>query len=305
MKKPHVTLLHRIFTCLLLFATATAVWAQEGGAAETKQESHSILKTILDGGPLLVMIWILILATSITMVTFIIQLFIQMRDEQLAPSALVESLRATIHAGNYQEAWEICRANKAYIALVLKGALERLGRGKDAVETALIEHGIREAQVLKTKNSYLSVIGVIAPMIGLLGTVIGMIGAFAVLGSSGVSDPRLLALRIGEVLMATASGLFIAIPAFIFYYYFRNRGTIVLVNADDNLNRLIEDIPFEELSGVSIGENFEAGAGAPARGAGTSRKVSVALTTNCPVCNGAIQPGLNPCPHCGATLEWA
>jgi biopolymer transport protein ExbB len=238
------------------------------------------------------------------MLTFIIQLFIVLRDEQLAPSALVESLQTTIQAGNYQEAWEICRANKAYVAQVLKGALERLGRGKEAVETALIEHGIREAQILKTKNSYLSVIGVIAPMIGLLGTVIGMMGAFAVLGASGVADPRTLALRIGEVLMATASGLFIAIPAFIFYYYFRNRATIVLVNSDDKLNRLIEDIPFEELAGVRIGENFAAGAGAPGVSQG-SRKVSMALTTNCPVCNGAIQAGQNPCPHCGATLDWA
>lgn len=273
-------------------------------AAEGTPENMNIIQTILHGGPLIVMIWLCILGTSMVMLTFIIQLFIILRDEQLAPKALVDSLHSTIHSGNYQEAWEICRANRAYIAQVLKGALERLGRGKDAVETALIEHGIREAQILKTKNSYLSVIGVIAPMIGLLGTVIGMMGAFAVLGSSGVADPRSLALRIGEVLMATASGLFIAIPAFIFYYYFRNRATIVLVNADDKLNRLVEDIPFEELSGVSIGENFEAGAGAPGVSHG-SRKVSMALTTNCPICNGAIQPGQNPCPHCGGTLDWA
>ena len=79
----------------------------------------------------------------------------------------------------------------------------------------------------------------------------------------------------------------------------------MLVAADDKLNRLIEDIPFEELAGVRIGENFEAGAGAPSAGQGESRKVSMALTTNCPVCNGSIQPGQNPCPHCGATLDWA
>jgi len=285
---------------LLLALTSPLAFAAEGG----REENLNMIQTIIKGGPLIVMIWIGILGTSMTMLTFIIQLFITMRDEQLAPSALVESLESTIRAGNYQEAWEICRANKAYVAQVLKGALERLGRGKEAVETALVEHGIREAQTLKTKNSYLSVIGVIAPMIGLLGTVIGMMGAFAVLGASGVAEPRTLALRIGEVLTATASGLFIAIPAFIFYYYFRNRGTIVLVNADDKLNRIIEDIPFEELAGVRIGENFEAGAGAPGV-SHSSRKVSVALTTNCPVCNGAIQAGQNPCPHCAATLDWA
>jgi biopolymer transport protein ExbB len=304
MKKSH-PILHRILTCLLaLGAAAATVHAQEA-AAEGAPKSMSILETILHGGPLIIMIWLAILATSVVMVTFIIQLFLTLRDEQLAPKALEESLKTTIQAGNYQEAWEICRANKAYIAKVLGGALERIGRGKEAVETALIEHGLREAQELKTKNSYLSVIGVIAPMIGLLGTVIGMMGAFAVLGSSGVADPRSLALRIGEVLMATASGLFIAIPAFIFYYYFRNRATIVVVNADDKLGRLVEDIPFDEISGVKIGEHFEAGAGAPVSGAGRSRRVSMTLTTNCPVCNGAIQPGLNPCPHCGATLEWA
>jgi len=291
-----------LLALLTLFAASPAAFAAEAGAAP---ESMNIIQTILHGGPLIVAIWLCIMGTSITMVTFIIQLFLKLRDEELAPRALVQSLDDTIRAGNYQEAWEICRANKAYIAQVLKGALERIGRGKEATEISIIEHGQREAQILKTKNSYLSVIGVIAPMIGLLGTVIGMMGAFAVLGQSGVSDPRQLALRIGEVLMATASGLFIAIPAFIFYYYFRNRATIVLVNADDKLNRLVEDIPFEEISGIRIGENFEAGAGAPSVGSGASHKVSVALTTNCPVCNGVIQPGLNPCPHCGSTLEWA
>ena len=297
LKKPLVILLA---TFAALFAATTAATAAEGAP-----ENMSIIETILHGGPLIIFIWLCILATSTAMVTFIIQLYIILRDENLAPKALVESLASTIAAGNYQEAWEICRANKAYIALVLKGALERLGRGKEAVETALIEHGVREAQTLKTKNSYLSVIGVVAPMIGLLGTVIGMMGAFAVLGSSGVQDPRALALRIGEVLMATASGLFIAIPAFIFYYYFRNRATIVLVNADDKLNRLVENIPFEELSGIRIGENFEAGAGAPTMDASRSHRVSKTLTTNCPVCNGVIQPGQNPCPHCGTTLDWA
>lgn len=298
--------LSRALACLALVLSGLGAFAQEGaGEAGGPAESHTILETIASGGPLIVLIWVAILATSVVMVTFIIQLFLSLRDEQLAPKALLDSLQATIGAGNYQEAWEICRANKAYIARVLKGALERIGRGKDAVENALIEHGLREAQVLRTKNSYLSVVGVVAPMIGLLGTVIGMMGAFAVLGASGVSDPRALALRIGEVLMATASGLFIAIPAFIFYYYFRNRSTIVLVNADDKLNYLVEDIPFEELGGIKIGENFEAGAGAPSGGLSSSRKVSMALTTNCPICNGTIQPGQSPCPHCGASLEWA
>jgi biopolymer transport protein ExbB len=238
----------------------------------------------------------------VIMVTLIIQLAISMQKTKLAPPPLVDSLRQLIGSGNYQEAWETCNANKNYLANVLKSGLSRIGRGKEAVETGLAEHGMREATLLRTRNSYLSVIGVVSPMMGLLGTVIGMMGAFAVLGSSGISNPQALSAKIGEVLMATATGLFIAIPAFISYYIFRNVSQKCIVLSDDTVNSLLLDIPYEELSGVQIGHNFNAGA---AIGMGGGRKVSMALTTNCPVCGGGVAPGSNPCPHCGATLEWA
>ncbi len=284
-------------------------YAQEGTdvAAGGEEEVHqqTVLQMIMHGGPLIIMIWLAIVATSVIMVTFIIQNILTLRNDRIAPPALIQSLRETISAGNYQEAWEICNANRNYLANVLKAALSRLGRGKEAVEDAIIEHGSREASIMRTRNSYLSVIGVVSPMIGLLGTVIGMMGAFSVLGKSGITDPRALSTSIGEVLLATASGLFIAIPAFVAYYVFRNRSQMVIVHGDDVINELVRDIPLDELSGVQIGDAFSAGAGGTAPGARQSRKVSVALTTNCPVCNGAVNPGQNPCPHCGATLQWA
>ena len=292
--------------CLLLLAlaaTSATGWAQDDAAAGGEQ-SKNIFQTIREGGGLIMAIWFAIVATSITMVTFIVQGILTLRKDKLAPPALVESLRQNMKAGNYQEAWEICNANKNYVANVLRAAITRIGRGNNAVEEAIIEHGVREATLLRTRNSYLSVIGVISPMIGLLGTVIGMIGAFSVLGSSGIGDPRALAAKIGEVLLATASGLFIAIPAFIFYYVFRNMTTAVVVHADDVVHQLVQDLPYAELEGVRIGADFNAG-GAVGMPLGGVRKVSMALATNCPVCNGAVNPGVNPCPHCGSTLDWA
>ena len=293
------SVIHRILPLFLLLASGSLTHA-----ADKPPDQMSILETILHGGPLIVMIWICILGTSMVLVTFSIQLFMVLRAENLAPKALMESLNSTIQAGNYQEAWETCKANKAYVAKVLQGALERLGRGQDAVQGALIEYGLRQAQPIKTKISYISVIGVIAPMIGLLGTVIGMMGAFAVLGSSGVADPRGLALRIGEVLMATASGLFIAIPAFIFYYYFRNLTTIVVGLADDKLQQLMLDVPYEELHGIIIGEGADSSYTPPVGHSGASQNIDAAAEANCPVCNGAISVGKTPCPHCGSPIDW-
>jgi biopolymer transport protein ExbB len=312
MHQPHSCSLRVLFFLLavggLQCLAAHGVFAQEGsdlGAPATAPADHSVLQTILGSGPLGLAIWVAILGASVTMVTFVIQNLISLRNDRLAPKPLIDSLQQVIGAGNYQEAWEICNANRNYLANTLKAGLERVGRGKDLFDDALAEHGLREAQLLRTRNSYLSVIGVVSPMIGLLGTVIGMMRAFSVLGSEGISNPRALATSIGEVLLATASGLFIAIPAFIFYYVFRNRTQAVIVHAEDKINVLVEDIPFEELQGVRIGENFSAGAGDEGTpGAKGSRRVSMALSTNCPVCNATVDPGTSPCPHCGAKLEW-
>ena len=292
-----------LLVCALALVIAPNVgFAEEG--AEAGQEAQSVFDTIREGGPLIMAIWGAIIGTSVTMVTLIIQNAMQLRKDKLAPLPLIHSLRQLIAAGNYQEAWETCNANNNYLSNVLRAGLSRIGRGKDAVEDGVSEHGLREATILRTRNSYLSVIGVVSPMIGLLGTVIGMMGAFAVLAGSGISDPRALSGKIGEVLLATASGLFIAIPAFVSYYIFRNLSQMCIVHADDVVNSLLIDIPYDELQGVQIGENFNAGVHQVGIATG-ARKISMSLGTNCPVCNGAVSPGVNPCPHCGATLDWA
>ena len=107
---------------------------------------------------------------------------------------------------------------------------------------------------MQTYISYLSVIGVCAPMIGLLGTVTGMIGAFAVLGSSGIGDPAALSGKIGEVLVATASGLIIAIPAFGSFYFLRNRAAKVLHDIQDTMASLLRKMPYDQLAGAHIGD---------------------------------------------------
>jgi len=92
-------------------------------------------------------------------------------------------------------------------------------------------------------------------MIGLLGTVTGMIRAFATLGASGIGDPSSLSSAIGEVLVATASGLFIAIPAFMAFYFLRNRATAALHHIQDIISSLFRKMPYEAMVGVHIGDD--------------------------------------------------
>ena len=243
---------------------------------------------------------------SVCMVWFTAEGFVMLRANKLAPPALIARLREAFSAGNYQEAWNICKTNRCFLSSVLAAGLERVGRNKDAVEFAIEETAIREANDLKTNTTYLSVIGVVSPMIGLTGTVWGMIGAFNALGQNGISNPALLAGKIGEVLIATMSGLVVAIPAFVFFYVLRARAQGAILYAESQVYRLLDDVPYEQLSGVRIGENFStepAGKTRAAR-AGVSQKVSRNVTTNCPSCNAPITVGTSPCPNCGTVLDW-
>jgi len=69
----------------------------------------------------------------------------------------------------------------------------------------------------------LGTIGNNAPFIGLLGTVMGIIKAFHDLSLAAVQGPQTVMAGISEALIATAVGLFVAIPAVVFYNYFKAR----------------------------------------------------------------------------------
>jgi len=84
--------------------------------------------------------------------------------------------------------------------------------------------GSAQAASLQHRTIYLADIGVLSPMVGLLGTVIGIIRAFGKLGSqTDISRDILLASGVSEALVATAAGLIIGVVAMGFYSLFRNR----------------------------------------------------------------------------------
>ena len=78
----------------------------------------------------------------------------------------------------------------------------------------------RERLRLERGLTFLATVGSAAPFIGLFGTVIGIINAFQSIGMTGSASLAVVAPGIAEALIATAVGLFAAIPATIFYNYF-------------------------------------------------------------------------------------
>ena len=170
-----------------------------------------------------------------------------------SPPRDVEALRNLFRAGKYVDAYNYCKEHPNAFCNVARVGISMLGEGKTAVEEGIMAEMAKENSRMQTFISYLSVIGVCTPMIGLLGTVTGMIRAFSVLGASGIGDPSQLSEAIGEVLVATASGLFIAIPAFTAFYFLRNRAAKILHDVQDTLAGLLRKVPYDKLAGAHIG----------------------------------------------------
>jgi len=174
--------------------------------------------------------------------------------KRVAPAGHEQSVKALFRQGDYVGAYNFCKENPSPLTNVLRVGISLLGDGKQIAEDGMMGEMAKENSSMQTYISYLSVIGVCTPMIGLLGTVTGMIKAFANLGAAGIGDPSGLSAAIGEVLVATASGLFIAIPAFGAFYYLRNRAAASIHHIQDVINSIFRKMPYESLTGVHIGD---------------------------------------------------
>ncbi len=148
-----------------------------------------------------------------------------------------EAFLEVYHEGSldaaYEAARDLDRSPLAAIFLAAYAEINRVARysGKAAATEleesqvlALSRHiawtGSREGLRLERGLSILASTGSAAPFIGLFGTVIGIINAFQGIGKAGSASLAVVAPGIAEALIATAVGLFAAIPATIFYNYF-------------------------------------------------------------------------------------
>ncbi len=82
----------------------------------------------------------------------------------------------------------------------------------ETLELKLSERILKEVPVLTTRLTFIKIISVVAPLIGLLGTVVGMINTFQAITLFGTGDPKLMAGGISQALVTTVLGLVVAIP---------------------------------------------------------------------------------------------
>lgn len=171
-------------------------------------------------------IWPLI-ACSIVALALIAERFASLRTSRVAPPKLVDEVIGVTRSSLPSAEIVNKLAANSLMGTVLAAGLRavvadpRINEGnlRNAIETA-------GKAALHQMERYLGALGTIAsaaPLLGLLGTVIGMIEIFASQSPTGGNNPQQLAHGISIALYNTAFGLIVAIPALMFYRYFRSR----------------------------------------------------------------------------------
>jgi biopolymer transport protein TolQ len=103
----------------------------------------------------------------------------------------------------------------------------------DGVDRALIRAATNEVSKLEQRMTFLATTAGVTPFIGLFGTVVGIMIAFQRIGATGSTNLAIVAPGISEALIATAAGLFAAIPALVFYNHFTHRVKEFSATMDD------------------------------------------------------------------------
>lgn len=181
-------------------------------------------------------IYLLLLCSALA-VAVIIERAILLRREEAALLALDEALLRAAGEGDLPELERIAGRHPGAAARILQAGLAQARHGPAGVEDHLVAATLGQKRGLERRLLILGTLGNNAPFVGLFGTVLGVIKAFHDLAQSG-SGPEVVMQGLSEALIATAVGLFVAIPCVVSYNYLSQKVRDLLAQTE-SLGRVL------------------------------------------------------------------
>jgi len=183
-------------------------------------------------------IWPL-LFVSIIAVALIIERSIMLRRSKVVPPRLLDNVLSDLRKNGANPSMINRVEAHSPLGRVLAAGLRNMNTSREVMKEAIEEAGRGVAHDLERFLTTLGTIAVISPLLGLFGTIIGMIDIFASMGSAGANAEQ-LAQGISTALGATAFGLIIAIPSYIFSRHFRALVSGFVIDMEQQAIKLVE-----------------------------------------------------------------
>jgi biopolymer transport protein ExbB len=222
----------RVVPILALLSLLSApVWAQDTSpAAQPLSVGGLVMASGFIG-------WVII-GLSIVTLAVVIENYVTLSRDKLAPPELIDEIQSLFEEGQYQEAMELCENEQNFFTRVCAAGIAKIGHPYEVIQTAIQEMGDEESIRLHQKIGWVSVLAAVSPMLGLFGTVYGMIASFHTIATTTNPTPSQLAGGIYIALLTTFEGLMVAIPATAAFAYLRNR----LVRNIIEVGAIVEDM---------------------------------------------------------------
>ena len=185
-------------------------------------------------------IWPLIFA-SIIALAIIGERFWSLRVEIIAPSDLLPEVQKLLNQGAIKKDVIAKIKEHSLLGEIFASALVNSNTSAAHIKEAIEESGRSVSYKLEKYLSTLGTIAAVAPLLGLLGTVIGMVDLFSSFTNSG-HDVAIFARGISVALYNTAAGIVVAVPAMIFYRFFRSKVDDLIFDMEQQALKLIESM---------------------------------------------------------------
>ncbi len=179
----------------------------------------------------------LLLLCSLSVAAIAIDRFLLYRRAAKGAQELEAEVSASLRKRKVDEAASAAEGKDNMVAYLVNSALDARAAGEDVPMTLEAVYG-EAAMLLRARLNYLSTIVTLAPLLGLLGTISGMIQSFSVFNLQA-GQPMAITGGIGEALIATATGLLVAIFALVVHTYFAQRMDTMLTLLEKTMNTLL------------------------------------------------------------------
>jgi biopolymer transport protein ExbB len=213
-----------------------------GNAFKLSALKETLYEKIAKGG------WVMAPLLGLGFAALLIALvkWIQLTRIRLATERDLQKVLRHLENDEQEKAIAHARSIPGVAGDMLATAVEHSDEKKEYIEEVVYEKMLGARTRLERGIAFLALTATAGPLLGLLGTVMGMIATFKLISSFGSGDPKLLAAGISEALIATATGMSVAIPALLLHAFLSRKAKGIIGSMEQTAVGFINGIPEKE-----------------------------------------------------------
>jgi biopolymer transport protein ExbB len=194
-----------------------------------------MIEWIIKGGPVMAPL----LLCSVISLSIIVERGLSLRRHRILRYDILQRIEELLRDRKIPEASTLCKRYPSSMTRILLAAILNHDKSRQEIKEIIEDAGRQEVPVLERYLTVLGTIASISVLLGLLGTVTGMIRTFNAIAALGYGHPEALASGISEALVATATGLAIAIPTLVMYNFFTSKVDSLVIEMEKNSLRML------------------------------------------------------------------